>query len=151
VVKLHPGLRACYPLAAALRGGMAGRVEGEQEATAPFSQDYSRQAGAPPALVVHPDGEADLIHVLRTARAAGVPVSVRGAGHSCSGRTLCPGGIVISNRSDEPHFVLREDGLVEVETRTTWRALEEGLAARGRTSPVLIDYPSVTVGGGASC
>jgi len=134
-------------LLAALRAGVVGTVTAEAPDTAAVASDFSRSPSPPPAIVVYAQCEDDVRHTLQTARAAGVPLALRGAGHSSNGRTLCPGGIVLINQVDEPRYTLHADGTVEVEARTTWRALEAGLLPQGRTSPVLTDYLGLTIGG----
>ena len=112
------------------------------------SQDFSRISAALPAIVVKPECEEDVVHILRTAQAAGIPIATRGMGHSCGGQTLSPGGIVLWNVSRQPpQLALDKEGLVTVSARTTWQALETALLLHGRTSPILTDYLDLTIGG----
>jgi FAD/FMN-containing dehydrogenase len=48
-----------------------------------------------PALIARCAGVADVIAAIRLAREAGLPVAVRGGGHSFPGLSVCDGGIVI--------------------------------------------------------
>ena len=48
-----------------------------------------------PALIARCAGVADVIAAVRFARASGLPVAVRGGGHSFPGLSVCDGGIVI--------------------------------------------------------
>jgi FAD/FMN-containing dehydrogenase len=48
-----------------------------------------------PALIARCTGVADVIAVVRFARGSGLPVAVRGGGHSFPGLSVCDGGIVI--------------------------------------------------------
>lgn len=134
-------------LIGALRAGVSGRVSAAGPETGCFARDFGGAEERRPAVVVHAGCEEDVAHTLRTARAARVPVRVRGAGHSCGGQSLCAGGIVLVNQSSGADFRLLEEGRVEVAGRSSWNALEAGLAAAGRAPPVLTDYLDLTVGG----
>ncbi len=48
-----------------------------------------------PAMVVRPTDTAEVALVVRAARAHGLPLSVRGAGHDWAGRAVRPGALVI--------------------------------------------------------
>src|SRR5687768_6017418 len=48
-----------------------------------------------PALIARCGGVADLMAAVRFATSAGLPVAVRGGGHSYPGHSVCDGGIVI--------------------------------------------------------
>jgi FAD binding domain/Berberine and berberine like len=48
-----------------------------------------------PALIARCGGVADVIAALRFARSTGLPVAVRGGGHSLPGHSVCNGGIVV--------------------------------------------------------
>lgn len=131
----------------ALRRGVSGGVSTADEVLARFSYDFGRRPEAAPAAVVRARSERDVVHVLKTSRAMGVPVSVRGAGHSCGGQTLCPGGVVLLNQCDDGDVRVDDQGRVEVEGRLTWNALDARLGAVGRAPAVLTDYLDLTVGG----
>ena len=80
------------------------RLRGRLWSPAPRStcRDFGRVDHREPAVVVQPHGEADVIETLAACRERGVPLVVRGAGHSCGGQTLLEGGVVLWNRADEP-------------------------------------------------
>jgi hypothetical protein len=48
-----------------------------------------------PALIARCSGSADVIAALRFAERTGVPLAVRGGGHSFPGQSVCDGGVVI--------------------------------------------------------
>jgi hypothetical protein len=48
-----------------------------------------------PALIARCSGTADLIAALRFAERTGLPLAVRGGGHSFPGQSVCDGGVVI--------------------------------------------------------
>jgi FAD/FMN-containing dehydrogenase len=135
------------PLAEALREGVRGRVTTSAAEVEPYSTDFSGVCRSVPRAVVVPAHEQDVIHALRMARSFGLPVAIRGAGHSANGRTVSDGGILLVNRADHAECEIQADGRVEVSARTPWRLLQIELARRGRAAPVLTDYLDLTVGG----
>ncbi len=134
-------------LAEALRSGVRQPVLTSPEELAPYSVDFGRTVQKVPAVVVKTTSEQELVHTLQVARARGIPVSVRGAGHSCRAQSLCEGGIVIDNSGGEPHVVLDEEGLATLTTRSRWGDVETALNLGGRTVPVLTDHLATAVGG----
>jgi len=135
------------PLAQALATGVREPVLCSKEELEPYSYDFGRAVQKMPVAVVKARSEQELVHTLRVARERGIPVSVRGAGHSCRAQSLCEGGIVIDNGGGAPHVVLEEDGRVTVTTRTRWGDLEAALNLAGRTAPVLTDHLATSLGG----
>jgi len=134
-------------LTEALQAGVSQPVLSSQAELEPYSFDFGRTVQKLPVAVVRALSEQDIVHTLKVARQRGIPVSVRGAGHSCRAQSLCEGGIVIDNSGGEPHVVLGEDGLVTATTRTRWGDLESGLNLGGRTAPVLTDHLATSLGG----
>jgi FAD/FMN-containing dehydrogenase len=130
------------PIVSDLAAGVKGRVVAGIVET-----DFGEVERCCPRAVVDATCVDDVVHVLRVSRACGAPVIARGAGHSLAGQTLREGAIVLRNYSDLADCVLLPDGSVDVSGRTTWRALEAFLNARGRTAPVLTDFLGLTIGG----
>jgi FAD/FMN-containing dehydrogenase len=108
--------------------------------------DFGAWCRARPMVIACASTTEAVAHVVRTCRAEGAPLVVRGAGHSLYGQTLNEGGVVLLNRGS-PEVRVSADGAVEVSTRTTWSDLERTLRRHGRTAPVLTDYLGLTVGG----
>lgn len=52
-----------------------------------------------PACVVRPTSTSDIAATIHHARVRGLPISVRGGGHSAAGWSLCDGGVVLDMRS----------------------------------------------------
>ncbi len=81
---------------AAFRAGLSGDVvtpddPGYDEARTIFNAMIDRR----PAVIARCEGEADVTRAVRFARDLGLPIAVRGGGHSVSGMSLNDGGLVI--------------------------------------------------------
>ncbi len=74
-----------------LAGGMAGTVSVPGEAAYRMAVSIWAKPKILPKLVAHCAGVADVQLAVRSAREAGVALSVRGGGHDWTGRALCDG------------------------------------------------------------
>ncbi|NUS42605.1 MAG: FAD-binding protein [Mycobacteriaceae bacterium] len=81
--------------------------------------------------------------------AAGRPVALRGAGHSCDGQTVTDGDLLVTYAEDGAVEQIRDlgDGRFEVPAGMNWYDLERHLNRQGRSVPVLTDHLRVSVGG----
>jgi FAD/FMN-containing dehydrogenase len=129
-----------------LRGGVGCPVLTERAELERYSYDFGNTRKRLPLAVVRARSEQDVVHTLKVSRALGVPVSVRGAGHSVSGQTLCE-GIVLSSDSTAGEAQVLEDGTVEASCRSRWRRVERAMTPKGRTFPVLTSLMQTTLGG----
>jgi FAD/FMN-containing dehydrogenase len=59
---------------------------------------FNGMFGRRPATILRPAGTADVIRAIGLARLSGLPLAIRGGGHSVAGFSLCEGGIVIDMR-----------------------------------------------------
>ena len=84
-------------IAADLRAVLRARVLGP-DACVPFAQDFGHRESRLPAAVVCAPEVGDVEQLLDFARSRGIPVVVRGSGHSCAGQSLST-GIVIATHS----------------------------------------------------
>ena len=122
----------------ALRAGFAGELltpaEGQRydDARAVFNAMFDRR----PALITRPTSTADVVAALRFARSSGLPIAVRGGGHSVAGHSTVDGGVVIDLSAMRQVVVDPAAQRAWVQPGATWgevdRATQEfGLATTG--------------------
>ncbi|MEU3271535.1 FAD-binding protein [Saccharomonospora sp. NPDC006951] len=120
-------------------------LEGEASLAA-AARDWGHIVQARPRLVVRPSSAADVSAVLEFAGSKGVPVAVRGAGHSPFGQAQSDGGIVL----DMSGMSTVHDGTgneLRVDAGARWQQVLSASLPRGLTPPVLTDYLELSVGG----
>ncbi len=105
------------------------------EIITPESADYemaSRNAlrGGAPASILRPADAADVQRAVRWAAASGLPLAVRGGGHSAAGLSTVDGGIVIDLR-DLDTVSVHPDRRVRVGGGALWRQVVEALSPHG--------------------
>jgi FAD/FMN-containing dehydrogenase len=83
---------ALAELGASFRGQL---VRPEDPAYEEHRQIWNGSIDRSPALIARCLGVADVVAVVRFARRSGLPVAVRGGGHSFPGHSVCDGGVVI--------------------------------------------------------
>ena len=101
----------------------------------PDSAEYPASARTPmasaaPLLVLRPADSADVARAVRFAAASGLPLAVRGGGHSAAGFSTVDGGVVIDLRDLDVVEVL-PDRRVRVGGGALWRQVVEALAPHG--------------------
>lgn len=120
----------------------------EKPALAAAATDFGRTVNRVPGLIAQPRTEEQTGHIIRYARAAGIPLTVQGAGGSNRGQSLCSGGILLRRqRSACDEITLLDDDTVEIPACARWGQVEAMLNPKGRQVPVLADYLGLTVGG----
>jgi FAD/FMN-containing dehydrogenase len=82
-----------------LREGFRGEViepgsAAYDESTTVFNGMFGRR----PATILRPAGTADVIRAIGLVRLSGLPLAIRGGGHSVAGFSMCEGGIVVDTR-----------------------------------------------------
>ncbi|MEV5881008.1 FAD-binding protein [Streptomyces sp. NPDC052101] len=110
------------------------------------AQDFGHIVRAEPLGVLRPHSAAEIEDLLRFAGPRGIPVSVRGGGHSMYGQGQAGGGIVLDLRSLNSVGPVT-DGQVTVQAGALWRDVLAATLRHGRTPPVLTDYLGAGVGG----
>jgi FAD/FMN-containing dehydrogenase len=132
-------------LAEQLRQQLTGQVI--TDIPTPFHTDFGGVRCQVPQLLVDRETEQDIITTLQLTQAAGLPLTIRGAGHSCRGQSLSHGGVLLRNYMENAELTLLADGLVEISSRSRWRDVERQLNQVGRQVPILTDYLDLSVGG----
>jgi FAD/FMN-containing dehydrogenase len=105
-----------------------------------------------PALIARCAGVADVIAVVRFARKAGLPVAIRGGGHSFPGLSVCDGGIVIDLGPMKGIRVDPEARTARAQAGVLWGELDRETQAFGlATTGGIVTHTGVaglTLGGG---
>jgi FAD/FMN-containing dehydrogenase len=133
--------------------GMSGSVVSPGEPTYESARvGWNRAADKRPALVVQAGSTDDVVRTVRFARSEGMPIAVRGGGHSAAGFSTCDGGIVID-------LARLNDVQVDVDSQrafagggTTWRIFDAATQQHGlATTGGLVSSTGIggfTLGGG---
>jgi FAD/FMN-containing dehydrogenase len=135
-------------VAAELRRSTMAWASAEDAILDAASSDFGGVIRKRPAVVVRPANTAQVAAVLRYATRHGLPVSVRGAGHSVGGQTLSENGIVLDTRVlchvSEPHAVALS---VDAEPGAKWHSVVARTLQHGLVPPVLTGTHGTSVGG----
>ena len=132
----------------ALQRGVRGRVSDDVADLVAVRSDFGAILRRLPLLTVRPTCTADVVHTMKTASAARMPVTVRSRGNSISGQTLSDGAISLDMRdfarvgavsADRTHIVT-EPGAV-------WHAVIARTLVHHRIPPVRPSNLFTTVGG----
>jgi cytokinin dehydrogenase len=120
-----------------------GGLEITQDSAA--SDDFGHIVSRVPGAVVRPGSVRDVVSVVRAASAGGVPLAVRGRGHSTFGQGQCDGAVVDLNGLAAVDAV--DGDRIRVQAGANWRSVVVAALAAGQTPPVLTDYLDLSVGG----
>jgi FAD/FMN-containing dehydrogenase len=105
-----------------------------------------------PAVIAQCRTTADVVAAVRLAREAGVPLAVRGGGHSVSGASSCDGGVVVDLSTMRGVTVDAVRRVAVVEGGATWADVDAATGVHGlATTGGLISTTGVaglTLGGG---
>src|SRR5271165_2434011 len=91
-IDVTSGLTAAHELRASMQGRVVLRGDGDY---ARMRQIWNGAVQRQPALIALCETPADVQAAVRTARANGLFLSVRGGGHDWAGRALCHNGLVV--------------------------------------------------------
>jgi cytokinin dehydrogenase len=117
------------------------------EATlASCADDVGRLVHRVPSAVLRPGSVHDVVRALRDCHRRGVPVAVRGQGHSAGGQAQVSGGLVVDMSTLQGIGPL-QDGVVHVEAGATWREVLASSVPTGWSPPVLTSFTGLSVGG----
>ena len=131
-----------------LQGKVAGSVRSGAEVSPAQTTNFGHIFHATPRLLLEPRGADDVVAAIGFARAKGLTLSTRGAGHSQSHVGLSDGGLLLSMVSMGRVLGVDPDALtVDAEAGIAWGDLLQHLEPLGLAPPVLTNNLNVTVGG----
>ena len=84
-----------------------------------------------PALIARCRGTSDVVAAIAFAREAGLEISVRGGGHSVSGKAVCDGGLMIDLAEMKGIYVDPEARTLRAQAGVTWGELNREAALHG--------------------
>jgi len=137
----------------ALRRGFAGEiVEPASGGYDELRRSFNAMVDRRPALIASCASETDVVAALTFGRERGLPIAVRGGGHSVAGHGLVEGGLVIDLRRMRGVEIDAGARTARVQGGATWEdfdtaAQREGLAVTGGTF-VDTGVAGLTLGGG---
>jgi FAD/FMN-containing dehydrogenase len=88
-----------------------------------------------PALIVRPLDAADVVTAIEFARAAELPLSVRGGGHSVAGHAVCDGGLMLDLRLLRGVEVDETSRVAEAGGGATWNDFDPACQRHGLATP----------------
>jgi FAD/FMN-containing dehydrogenase len=133
--------------------GLCGEVftpeaRGYDAARAIWNGRYDRR----PALIVRPERAEDVARAVIFAREAGLPVSVRGGGHSIAGFGVADGALALDMSAMKHIRVIPQDATVRAEAGVLAGELDQALLPHRLAVPVgtisLVGVAGLTLGGG---
>jgi cytokinin dehydrogenase len=126
---------------------LSGPVSDHPAALEAAAWDFGAMVRRAPTVVVEPLDAGDVCSVLDVASHAGVPVAVRGTGHSQSGQCLVDGGICMDMRRIDSVRVDAGAAIVEAGAGATWRSIIDAAFALGFLPRALTLVVDATIGG----
>lgn len=130
-----------------LQASSIGEIHSLNTETSKFQSDFGGIIISRPRVVVFAENDVDIVNSIQAAKAENIPVTYRGAGHSCGGQSLSDNGLILLNNADHADYKILEDGFVSVTSRSRWAYLESELNRQDLTVPVLTDNLNTTIGG----
>ncbi len=149
--------RKGFPIAKETIDGLAALVAGKTIRPGDPKYDGARRiwnanVRKHPGLIVRCAGTADVVQVVKFARANNLLVSIRGGGHNVAGRALCDDGIVIDLSGMKGVFVDPARGTARVQGGATLGDVDRETHAFGLAVPAGVisrtGIAGLTLGGG---
>lgn len=115
----------------------AERVSEDEETRRIGASDIAFEAAALPACVLNPHSEAEVVALVRAARAEGVALHPRGGGWSYTAayQPQSPHSAIVDMRAVGGITVSHDGATVEVGAGVTWHAVDEAVKPRGLRVP----------------
>jgi len=122
--------------AGGLRGSISGEVilpadAGYDEARSTFNATIDRK----PHAIVRPRTTADVVAAVRWAQDAGLPIAVRGGGHSVAGHAVADAALVVDLRLMRKVVVDAARRQVRVQGGALWEDVDRATIAHGLATP----------------
>ncbi|MEV0618230.1 FAD-binding protein [Nonomuraea sp. NPDC050404] len=118
----------------------------DEESFERAAEDFGHLISRRPAAVHRPKSARGVADAVRWAAGRGMPMAVRGQGHSVYGRAQVQDGLVIDTSALHAVHVTRPDRVV-AEAGATWQSVLDATLPHGLTPPTLTDYVRLSVGG----
>ena len=109
------------------------------------SDDFGGLVRRYPARVLRATSLVEVVKAVETSRTTGLPLAVRGTGHSTRGQSLVEGGLVLDVTGLRDVTIDGHTATVGAGAR--WDQVVSESLRHGLTVPVLPDYLGITVGG----
>jgi len=121
-----------HPVVASLRASLAGEVLLPNDPSYDeVRKIHNAMIDRRPSLIVRCASTADVVVAVKFARANGIAVSVRGAGHNVAGISLADGAMLIDLSAMKGIRIDAENQSVRVEPGVTWAELNNALQPCG--------------------
>jgi FAD/FMN-containing dehydrogenase len=117
---------------AELREGFRGEVI--EPGSAEYDQTravFNGMLDRKPAAILRPAGTADMIRAIGLARLSGLPLAIRGGGHSVAGFSMSDGGIVIDTRGMKGIRVDPKNRTARAQAGVNWGEFDQETQAFG--------------------
>ncbi|HET9954567.1 MAG TPA: FAD-binding protein [Polyangiaceae bacterium] len=135
----QPNPMPCIP-------GLMGQLLLDSASVSPYADDFGHIVHRAPLAVLRPACLFDVVLAVRFARAARIPIAMRGQGHCQLGEAQVQAGIVVDSSTLSTIHALSPSSAT-VDAGVTWSDLVLAGAEAGATPPVLTDYLGLSVGG----
>ncbi len=141
------------PDVAELRGSLRGPLlEPEEPGYEESRKLWNGMIDRRPALVVRPTGTADVVQCVKFARAHGLLLSVRGAGHNIAGTAVAEQGLALDMRQMKGVLVDPEERTVQAQPGCVLGDVDRETQLHGLATPLgfvsLTGVAGLTLGGG---
>lgn len=140
--------------ASALRGlkdELGSLIVLDDQARAAFRTDFGRIVDRLPGAVARCRNAEEVARVVRFCREAGLPLHVRGQGHTQSGQATSAGGVLLDTSAMQGiHSIDENEGIADVDGGVIWRDLVAATVPRGWVPRVLTNNLGVSVAGTTS-
>jgi FAD/FMN-containing dehydrogenase len=123
----------------------------DEEVRRSFATDFGRVVERLPGAVARLTDAQEVAQLVRVCREHGVPIAVRGQGHTQSGQSTTEGGITLDTSAMQRIYEIDEEGATAYcDGGVIWRDLVAATVPRGWVPPVLTNNLGVSLAGTTS-